>query len=351
MGLKEIAEKAGRFAWWRGYVPWAHPLANRLSARWGRASRLVRSPVPALAPYRRDELHLSRSYGLGDVLMCTPAMREIKRLNPACRITFYTDFPDLVEGLPFIDRVRPMAEQPEGYIWLNYEFSLPPHRHLARIIGDQLGVDVRDVRPSCAVRPDLVERFRNEWSDLPRPHVIVTRRASNFTPNKDWPDAHWDALVARLATRSTVIEVGGPTPEPPGRPDGSYLDLRGRTSLHELVAAIAAADLHIAPITGTVHIAAAMAVPTVVIYGGYEHPVCTTYPGNINLYSPVDCAPCWMVEPCPYGKKCLHMISPDQVLSAVDQLWSDRETQQRTRRSRPVEDPDGSAGPSLSQRA
>ena len=28
------------------------------------------------------------------------------------------------------------------------------------------------------------------------------------------------------------------------------------------------------------------------------------------------------MKPCPYGKKCLHMITPDQVLSAVDQLWS-----------------------------
>ena len=351
MRLQEIAEKAGNFAWWRGYVPWAHPLANRLAARWGLASRLVRWPVPALAPYRRDELHLSRNYGLGDVLMCTPAMREIKRLNPACRITFYTDFPDLVEGLPFIDRVRPMAEQPEIYVWLNYEFSLPPHRHLARIIGDQLGVDVRDVRPSCAVRPDLVERFRNEWSDLPRPHVIVTRRASSFTPNKDWPDAYWDALVARLADRGTVIEVGGPTPGPPVRAAGSYLDLRGRTSLPELIAAIAASDLHVGPITGTVHIAAAMGVPTVVIYGGYEHPDCTDYPGNINFYSPVECAPCWLREPCPYGKKCLHQITPEQVLSAVDQLGSNLEAQQPTRRARPVEDAEGSAGPSLPQRA
>ena len=276
-----------------------------------------------MAPFRRDELHISRKCCLGDVLMCTPALRELRRRNPGCRVSFYTDFPDLLEGLPFIDRVRPMVEQPEDYVWLNYEWSLPPHRHIARIIGDLLGLDVRDVRPSCAVRPDLVERFRNEWSDLPRPHVVVTRRASSYTPNKDWPDPYWDALVARLAARATVIDVGGPATEPSDRPAGSYLDLRGQTTRPELIAAIAAADLHIAPITGTVHIAAAMAVPTIVIYGGYEHPDCTDYPGNINLYSPVECAPCWLRGPCPYGKKCLHQITPDHVLSAVDQLWTD----------------------------
>jgi Glycosyltransferase family 9 (heptosyltransferase) len=108
---------------------------------------------------------------------------------------------------------------------------------------------------------------------------------------------------------------------PASRPAGSYLDLRGQTTLPELVAAIAAADLIIALDTGPMHIAAAVGTPAVVIYGGYIDPVCTGYPGNINLYSAVECAPCWMREPCPHGKKCLHMITPAQVESALDQLW------------------------------
>ena len=142
------------------------------------------------------------------------------------------------------------------------------------------------------------------------------------TPNKDWPDEYWDDLVGRLAARGTVIDVGAPPPEPSARPTGSYIDLRGQTTLPELVAAIAVADLHIAPVTGTVHIAAAMGVSSVVIYGGYEHPDCSSYPGNINLYSPVECAPCWLRDPCPYAKKCLKMITPGQVEAAVDQLWN-----------------------------
>ena len=101
--------------------------------------------------------------------------------------------------------------------------------------------------------------------------------------------------------------------------------MRSQTTLQELVAAIAAADLHVAPITGSVHIAAAIGVPTVVIYGGYEPPVCTDYPGNISLYSPVECAPCWLKTPCPYGKKCLHMITVDEVEAALERLWKDRQ--------------------------
>jgi ADP-heptose:LPS heptosyltransferase len=69
------------------------------------------------------------------------------------------------------------------------------------------------------------------------------------------------------------------------------------------------------------HIAAAVGTPAVVIYGGYIDPVATGYPGHIHLYSPVECAPCWLRVPCPYAKKCLHQITPDQVEATVDRIW------------------------------
>jgi ADP-heptose:LPS heptosyltransferase len=116
--------------------------------------------------------------------------------------------------------------------------------------------------------------------------------------------------------------VGVAAASPPSGSGGSYIDLRGQTTLPELIAAIAASDLQVGPITGTVHIAAAMGVPSVVIYGGYEHPDGSSYPGNINLYSPVTCAPCWLRDPCPFDKKCLRQITPDQVEAAIDRLWA-----------------------------
>jgi ADP-heptose:LPS heptosyltransferase len=130
-------------------------------------------------------------------------------------------------------------------------------------------------------------------------------------------------LVARLAARATVVEIGATAPGSAAPPDGSYVDLRGRMTLPELVAAIAAADLLVTPETGPMQIAAAVGTPAVVIYGGYIDPAATGYPANIDLYSPVECAPCWLRTPCPYGKKCLHQITPDQVEAAVDRLLAD----------------------------
>ena len=291
-----------------------------LGAQSGFLDRRLRFPNPLRAPYRRSELHLGRGSGLGDVLLCTPALRELKRVNPSCEVTFYTNFPGLLMGLPFIGAVRGFDERPRDYVHLGYYDSVPPRRHLAEMIGDNLGLQVRDVRPSCAVNPEIVSRFLAEWRDMRRPRIIVSRRAGPWTPNKDWPDEYWGDLLDRLTARFSVIEIGASAQGRVVQPGDHYLDLRGKTELEELVGAIGAADLHVGPVSGPVHIAAALGTPAVVIYGGYEHPVCSGYPGNINLYSPVRCAPCWLSSPCPYSKDCLYRIKPDAVEDAVNRL-------------------------------
>ena len=73
-----------------------------------------------------------------------------------------------------------------------------------------------------------------------------------------------------------------------------YVDLSGKLPLGHFLAAVAAGDIHVGPVSGPVHVAAAAGKPSVVIYGGYEHPDCSSYPGNINLYTALSCSPCWL---------------------------------------------------------
>jgi ADP-heptose:LPS heptosyltransferase len=287
----------------------------------GALARFARNPVPFRAPWRSAILHVDRNLGLGDVLLCTPALREVKRLNPKCFIRFYTDLAAIVRGLPYIDEVLPFGDRPPGSISIGYEDAIPPRSHLAKIMGDTLGVRVADVRPDCVVHLEEVEAFRMSWSHLPRPHIVILRRAGRHTPNKDWPDYSWIALVGRLAQFGSVIEIGEAGPAPAGLPPRNYVDLRGRTSLEKLVAAIAAADLHVGPDSGPMHIAAAVGTPSVVIYGGYIDPENTLYPGNVALAAQVSCSPCWLRTPCPFERQCLSGISPGSVEEAVRKRW------------------------------
>ena len=264
-----------------------------------------------------------RAGGIGDVLLCTPGLRAVKRRDPSCRITFHTDCPELLRGLPYIDEVRPTGEAPAAAVFLAYEDTIPPRGHLARRMAEGLSVAVRDVVPDCAIRADLVARYRAAWGA--GPNLVVQRRASRHTPNKDWPMARWNALLDRLSRRWQVIEIGqasadaGPDagPEAGVAPGGRYRDLRGRTAIGELVAAVAAADGFVGPVSGPAHIAAAARRPAVVILGGYEAAENTAYPTQHTLAATPPCSPCWLRTQCPHGLACLTAISVEAVAAAV----------------------------------
>jgi ADP-heptose:LPS heptosyltransferase len=290
------------------------------SRRSGRLARHVRWPVPGSAPWRWPTLEVARVGGIGDILMATPALREVKRLNPACRITFYSGYPDVLRGLPYIDEVRRFDEKPPHAL-VFCEGARYPRRHLAQVFGDCLGVEVTDVRPDCAADPAAVERWRARWSDRPRPVVVVNRRCNTATPNKDWADDSWVELIGTLCNAGmTVAEIGLPAADAGVVEHPLYEDYRGKTALAELPALLAAADLHVGPSSGPHHMAAAFGVPTVVIYGGFELPNATDYPGNVNLFTELPCSPCWLWTPCPYGKECLRRITPARVAEAVHEL-------------------------------
>jgi ADP-heptose:LPS heptosyltransferase len=180
---------------------------------------------------------------------------------------------------------------------------------------------VNDVRPDCVVDEKLMKQFKNAWLDLPRPHILVQRQTSVWTPNKNWPGDSWKTLISSLLKTSTIIEIGETTQDHTYAFASHYIDLRGRTCLEELVACVAAADILVAPVSGPVHIASAVQTPAVVILGGYELTINTAYPGNKILYTPIECSPCWLRTPCPIDRECLRRISPENVHQAIDEIW------------------------------
>ncbi|MGV4858689.1 hypothetical protein, partial [Acetobacter senegalensis] len=57
-------------------------LKKEVLRRPGAISRWIQHPRRSAAPYRAPTLDVCRAAGLGDVLMCTPALRRLKELNP-----------------------------------------------------------------------------------------------------------------------------------------------------------------------------------------------------------------------------------------------------------------------------
>jgi ADP-heptose:LPS heptosyltransferase len=250
----------------------ARNVARYFMRRSGPIARLLRCPNPLNRPWNGPSIELARKSGLGDVLMCTPVLRELKRRNPHCYIRFYTEFGPLVNGLPYIDEVLPYDQKPADAFDLPYEHALPPEVHLSRILGDKIGLKVTDTRPNCIARGDLVESYRQSLAHLPNPRVVFLRRSGAYTPNKNWPDPNWVALITSLARNATVIEIGQQDAAAGAIASPNYVDMRGKTSLEQLAAIVTACDLYVGPVSGPMHIAVAVGTPSVTICGGFESP-------------------------------------------------------------------------------
>jgi ADP-heptose:LPS heptosyltransferase len=232
----------------------------------------------------------------------------------------------LVAGLPYIDAALPRELCPYPAIELNYwdddTNPFPLHGRLISLLGDRLGLKLTDQRVDCVTDPELLAHYRDAWRLLPRPHIVISRHAGAWTPNKEWPARSWNVLIERLARRATVIEIGVSREPAPSMPGARHIDLRRHTSTSEMVAVLAAADLHVGPESGPMHVAAAVGTPCVILYSGYLPRFCTHYAQNIALATDVPCAPCWLCEPCPYQLKCMTAITPETVENSVWGLWT-----------------------------
>ena len=94
----------------------------------------------------------------------------------------------------------------------------------------------------------------------------------------------------------------------------------GRTALGEFIEMAAACRIFLTNDSGAMHIASALGVPTVAVFGATDHAATgPTGPLSRVVLEPVDCAPCKLRE-CPIDHRCMTRVSVDRVLDEVQAL-------------------------------
>jgi heptosyltransferase-2 len=96
--------------------------------------------------------------------------------------------------------------------------------------------------------------------------------------------------------------------------------LSGRTSLETLIGVLAESSLMITNDSGPMHIAAALGVPTVAIFGSTDEKVTGPYGLCTRIVKQVvECSPCLLRE-CPIDHRCMERIRVDDVCQAAREL-------------------------------
>ncbi|HVY17659.1 MAG TPA: glycosyltransferase family 9 protein, partial [Rhodopila sp.] len=164
-----------------------------------------------------------------------------------------------------------------------------------------------------------------------KPVVAVHPGAGNIT--KQWPEAHFAALIDLLVERNgvNVMLVGGPDEVEIAKTVMGHVlhaeaiaSMAGKTSLAALPALLRTCALYIGNDSGPKHIAAAAGVPTIGIHSGVVDPVewGPIGPNAVALRRNMNCSPCYLAkaEDCPRGLACLNALEPNLVYETADRM-------------------------------
>ncbi|HAL71343.1 MAG TPA: lipopolysaccharide heptosyltransferase II, partial [Verrucomicrobiales bacterium] len=147
---------------------------------------------------------------------------------------------------------------------------------------------------------------------------------------KRWPMDRFAAVMKQVSARHPQIEwafYGAPGEAAMGEqlsqmvgPQVPHVNLVGKTKLSGLIEQLRGCTLLVTNDTGTMHLAAALGVPTVSIFGSTE-PVLTgpLGPQHTVIRHHVPCSPCFKRE-CPFSHyDCMTLVTPEQVAAAVEE--------------------------------
>jgi len=197
------------------------------------------------------------------------------------------------------------------------------YRMLARAAVTRLGLgDAAAGAPAPPMR--VFEEDEREAGSLLKSHGVVGDYAvvapgATYGPAKTWPGDRFRALAASLARDVPVVLAGSArdaeTCAAIAADQSGVFDASGRTSLGGFLALLARARVVVANDSGAPHCAAALATPTVVVFGSTA-PEWTAPQGEWVevVRHPVPCSPCFR-RFCPTELECFAGVEVGEVLA------------------------------------
>ena len=167
---------------------------------------------------------------------------------------------------------------------------------------------------------------------LQRGAYTVFAPGSEYGPAKRWPAAHYAALANQLDGQVLLLGSGKEADlcAEIAAKASNCRNLAGKTTLDQAIRVQAASKLIVSNDSGLMHVAAALGVPQVAIFGSSsplhtpplnDKAVVMWLKTDPTYQPPLDCAPCFERE-CPLGPKeghmrCLNDVTPESVANAI----------------------------------
>ena len=251
---------------------------------------------------------LMRVGGFGDLVLMTPVLREIKNRWPKAHVAFCSHplYGTVLQDLPFVDeRIAyplPYEKAQEFDAWIFFEKAveknpLAEEMHITDLFASIAGMTNRnwtaDKKPAYNVT-------KNEaiWAMEQYPRIDGKQRACvqfiTSTANRNY--LRMSGVILGLLNKGfEVFLMGGPGDAGETKEMDVLKDLTNKgLTFRQSCAVINSADLVIGPDSALVHIAGALGVPAVALYGPFPADLRTRYcPTTFAITAKGACAPCF----------------------------------------------------------
>lgn len=295
-------------------------------------------------------------YALGDAVVLTAAVRDLHRAHPgAFRISVETAAPDVWAHNPHVAVAGPLDQVIDlGEVTLDRSGATGRHYVHAYLdlINLRLGTraEITEIKGDIHLSPQELRWHSDVWSLCGReiPFWIVATGGKLDVPLKWWPHERFQQVVDALQGRIQFVQVGDWGHEHP-RLNG-VIDLRGKTTVRDLIHLMHYADGVLCGVTSLMHLAAAVPTETgqlrhAVIIGGAREPASwEAYPGHefLSTARAVPCGHCWKntlqecSEPRAAMPLCLDLIGAEEVVARIESLVSAAGARMLSARDRPA---------------
>jgi len=282
--------------------------------------------------FQAKKIIIRRKDAAGDVLLTTPILREIRKKNPDSIISVATDFGCVFRDNPYVSFALPSEHAwiTKGFYDLFYDLNLSyeknPNKHIIKAYSETCGIDVSDWKLDLYLREhDLAFAKRMLDEDT---WVVLHSRFFGWA-GREWPAENFNQLSSNIRDRGKKVVLVGSNQDQLIQSD---LDLRGKTSFHELAAIIKKASCFVGVDSLPMHLAQAFGTPSVALFGSIN-PEYRVIPGGCvwpitvsrevvaclgchhKSVIPKTTGSCEMDRP-----HCMENITPEIVFSAVEKI-------------------------------
>jgi heptosyltransferase-2 len=213
----------------------------------------------------------------------------------------------------FLTRCVPPAPRPFGRHQAHFYLDLIGGLGLDLVEPD---LSLQATEPMRRAGGALLEREGYKGGPLVGVHPGATNSRA-----KVWQASRYAEVASKLAERldGQVVILGGITEGilaeevRAGLPKERVLMLQGKTSLGELMGVLSELSVFLTNDSGPMHLAAALGVPTVAVFGPTDYRETGPYSSMARVVrEPVECSPC-LYRDCPIDHRCMERVTPERV--------------------------------------